>query len=194
MVGSEGTPGHRPAPPLRVGVTGHRHLADADGVAREVDRVLDRLVTVHTASALTAVSSLAEGADRIVAKRVLARQGTLDVVLPLDRDDYATDFADEASRHDFLRLLDAAESVSSSARQESREAAYENAGREVLARCDVLLALWDGGPPRGRGGTAQLVTEAQAIGKPVEVVHVERAGVSERSGVPERSGDAPTPA
>lgn len=186
MTGSHGPDAGARA--LRVGVTGHRHLADADAAAREVDRVLDRLVAAQGADVLTAVSSLAEGADRIVAKRVLARQGTLDVVLPLDRDDYAADFADDASRHDFLRLLDAADSVSSSPRQESREAAYEHAGREVLARCDVLLALWDGEPSRGRGGTAQLVTEARAVGRPVEVVHVERAGSVERS------GDAPTPA
>lgn len=192
MTGSDETPGHGPA--LRVGVTGHRHLADAEAVARDVDRVLDRLVTSRDATVLTAVSSLAEGADRVVAKRVLARQGTLDAVLPLDRDDYATDFADDASRHDFLRLLDAADSVSSSPRQESREAAYEHAGREVLARCDVLLALWDGEPSRGRGGTAQLVTEARAIGKPVEVVRVERAVPVEMAAPVERSGDASTPA
>ena len=169
---------------LRVGVTGHRHLAEPDKAAHEVDGVLDRLVEAHGVDVLVAVSSLAEGADRIVAKRVLARpHGTLHVVLPLDRDDYATDFADDASRHDFLRLLDAAESVSSSPRQESREAAYEHAGRALLDRSDVLLALWDGRPSRGRGGTAQLVTEARALGKPVEVIHVERADPVERAGV-----------
>src|SRR5919206_71542 len=32
--------------------------------------------------------------------------------------------------------------------------AYEVAGRHVVTRCDVLLALWNGQPGRGRGGTA----------------------------------------
>ena len=63
---------------LRVGVTGHRHLAAPTEVAREVDEALDLLeAEIHPSAPvpLAAVSSLAEGADRIVAERVLARPG-----------------------------------------------------------------------------------------------------------------------
>jgi hypothetical protein len=31
------------------------------------------------------------------------------------------------------------------------------AGRGTVAHCDVLLAVWDGRPPRGRGGTGEVV-------------------------------------
>ena len=157
---------------LHVGVTGHRHLASPDTVARDVDAVLDRL----DASSLTAVSSLAEGADRIVARRILARAGgSLHAVLPLEPDDYRTDFAGSHAQDEFDVLLSQAVTVSLSPRQETREAAYEHAGRAVLDSCDVLLALWDGQPARGRGGTAQLVAEATALGKHVEIIPVERA-------------------
>ncbi len=158
---------------LRVGVTGHRRLADPSAVARAVDDVLDRLTAQHPVD-LVAVSSLAEGADRLVVDRVLTRGGTLHAVLPLAPDDFATDFADASSRDEFTRLLGAASTVECSPSQESRQAAYEHAGRTVLAFCDVLLALWDGGPARGRGGTAELVAEARACGRPVEVITVER--------------------
>ncbi len=49
----------------------------------------------------------------------------------------------------------------------SREAAYAGAGRAVLDRCDVLIALWDGLPARGLGGTAELVVEARARALPL---------------------------
>src|SRR5687767_3786662 len=120
---------------LRVGVTGHRHLATPDAVARDVDLVLGSL----DAEQLVAVSSLAEGADRIVAERVLARPGgSLHAVLPLEPADYAADFTAPESRDEFTRLLESAAEVTLSPRQESREAAYEYAGRAVLKGCDVL--------------------------------------------------------
>jgi hypothetical protein len=162
---------------LRVGVSGHRALADPHGVADEVDRALDRL-TADPATELVVVSGLAEGADRIVAERVLARPGArLEAVLPLPPDDYETDFAGEESRREFRALLGAADRVTvvpPDPADPSREAAYARAGTATLAGCDVLLALWDGGPSRGRGGTAEVVAEGRAAGRPVQVIHVER--------------------
>ena len=43
-----------------------------------------------------------------------------------------------------------------------------------MARCDVLLAIWDGEPARGEGGTGQIVAEAIEAGLPV--VWVDLAG------------------
>ena len=161
---------------LWVGVSGHRLLADPAAVAAAVDRVLDRLCSGGPTP--VAVSSLAEGADRIVASRVLARGGRLEAVLPLPADDYATDFRDPGSRAEFAALLAAADPVTvvpADATDPSREASYARAGSAVLDRCDVLLALWDGAPARGRGGTAEVVAAARAAGRRVEVVTVERA-------------------
>lgn len=160
---------------MRVGVSGHRLLADPSAVAAAVDQALDRVGAGHD---LVAVSSLAEGADRIVAARVLARGGRLEVVLPLPADDYATDFADAGSRDEFAALVAVADRVSvvpPDPADPSREAAYARAGSAVLDACDVLLALWDGAPAHGRGGTAEVVAEARDAGRRVEVITVERA-------------------
>ena len=162
---------------LRVGVSGHRALADPEGVADRVDRALDRLVA-GTSSALVVVSGLAEGADRIVARCVLARPGgRLEAVLPLPADDYETDFADERSRREFRELLGLADRVTvvpPDPADPAREAAYARAGAATVAGCDVLLALWDGRPAQGRGGTAEVVALGRAAGRRVEVVHVHR--------------------
>jgi hypothetical protein len=160
---------------LRVGVSGHRLLADPAAVAVSVDRVLDRLALGLD---VVAVSSLAEGADRIVAARVIARGGRLEAVLPLPSDDYARDFVDAGSRAEYADLLATADPVTvvpPDPADPSREAAYARAGSAVLDACDVLLALWDGAPARGRGGTAEVVAEARAAGRRVEIVTVERA-------------------
>ena len=160
-----------------MGVTGHRDLARPDDVAAEVDAVLDRLVG-GTYQKVVAVSGLAEGADRLVARRVLARGGRLVALLPLEPADYIADFADAESVREFGDLLGAADEheVITGAPSDdwTREAAYERAGHAMLDRCDVLLALWDGEKGRGRGGTAEMVFEAGLIGRRCEVITVER--------------------
>lgn len=167
---------------LRVGVSGHRLLADPARVADDVDAALDRLAASRPARQLVAVSNLAEGADRIVARRVLARPGGhLEAILPLEADDYARDFADETSRQEFNDLLVAADQVTVipvDPTDPGREGSYARAGHAVVAASDVLLALWDGGGARGRGGTAEVVADARAMGVPVEVVAVERRAVA----------------
>jgi hypothetical protein len=42
-----------------------------------------------------------------------------------------------------------------------REGTYAEAGRVTVERCDALLAIWDGAPSRGVGGTADAVAEAR---------------------------------
>lgn len=154
----------------RVGVTGHRALAEPDDVRRRVDAFLDA-----QGAPLVAVSSLAEGADRLVAQAVLDRGGRLEVPLPLEQTDYETDFADAASVAEFRRLLAAAATVTTVPPSATREDAYAAAGAAVLDGADVVLALWDGEPGRGRGGTAEVVATARARGLDVVVLTVTRA-------------------
>ena len=157
---------------VRVGVTGHRSIDDVDAVMTSVDDVLDRLPE----GPIEVWSSLAEGADRLVVERVLRRSGSrLVAVLPHDAEDYADDFGESAGEFD--ELLAAADHVVVVARQSTREAAYEAAGRAVVDGSDVLLALWDGEESRGQGGTAEIVEYARERGVTVEVVTVRRAAV-----------------
>jgi hypothetical protein len=48
--------------------------------------------------------------------------------------------------------------------------AYEAAGLAVLSQADIVLAVWDRGLPRGRGGSAEMVAEAARVGLPIIVV------------------------
>jgi hypothetical protein len=169
---------------VRVGVSGHRLLPDdreAELVAA-VDGILAELGDPGTV-----VSSIAEGADRLVAWRGLRRPGwELLVVLPMAPDDYAVDFATAVSRDEFTRLLDAATEIDQVPAQPDRVTAYLAAGMRVLERSDVLIAVWDGAPARGRGGTAEIVERARAGGRPVAWIHAGNDGPARTNVTKER--------
>ena len=50
-------------------------------------------------------------------------------------------------------------------------------GRATVAHCDILIAVWDGLPPRGRGGTGEVVQLALTRG--TAIIHVPLAPTSE---------------
>jgi len=157
---------------VAVGVSGHRSLAEIDKVRAGIDAALARIESSFGPTRLTIVSALAEGADRLVVERALLRRGVrLVVVLPLPPRDYVRDFKTVASRAQFQALLHRADEVLKAPRAPSRQAAYAAAGRAVLDRCDVLLAVWDGRAARGEGGTGQMVVEARARGLAIAWVH-----------------------
>jgi hypothetical protein len=168
---------------LRAGVTGHRFIDQQDPLLAEAIRdVLDllrsrcRRGTEATPVSLVVVSALAEGADRMVAREALTRGSGLEVVLPLPCEDYLTDFESETSKSEFRGLLGQASAVTELAASGTRDQAYERAGRAIVDRSDVLLALWDGHAAQGRGGTAEIVAYARRRGVPVVHLPVQRIG------------------
>lgn len=157
-----------------IGVTGHRILTEIDKIEAGVWKGLDHIEKAYPGQSLTLLSPLAEGADCIVARQILARpQARLIVPLPLPQADYLTDFESAESREEFLRLLKRAAEVIELPAAPTRNAAYEAVGHHVIDRCDVLIAIWDGQSAQGQGGTGEMVARARAQGKPVVIV---RAG------------------
>ncbi len=158
---------------VRVGVTGHRQLPDDPALTARVSWTLQRIQQLTRASPATsvqlaAVSPLAEGADRLIAHQVLQTPGgTLEVPLPLPQSDYRVDFSSEESRRQFDALLAQAGQVVALPPAGTREEAYDQAGHYVVDWCDVLIALWDGHPARGQGGTADVVARARERGLPL---------------------------
>jgi hypothetical protein len=159
---------------LRIGVTGHRALRDPAAVRDRVDSRLNELCAGQ--DPVTVVSALAEGADRLVVDQVLLRpHAVLEVILPVAAADYLADFADTDSARAFAGYVGAARSVVvAPGPSEPRDGAYERAGRAIADSVDVLLALWDGAPGAGRGGTAEIVDYALRRGVRVEIVPTER--------------------
>jgi hypothetical protein len=173
---------------LTVGVTGHRleaiPAAERAAVAARIAHVLEQIeaealalhrreqhVFAPAPPAFTLVSPLAEGADQMAAEAALARGWQLQAVLPFDRDTYVADFNDEDSRARFHQLVAAATcTLELPGDPHDRLEAYVMAGRGTVAHCDILIAVWDGLPPRGRGGTGEIVELAIARG--AAIVHL----------------------
>ena len=173
---------------LTVGVTGHRleaiPAAERAGVEARIADVLTQIeaeakalhereqeLFSRQAPLFTLVSPLAEGADQMAAEAALALGWQLQVVLPFDRASYGADFNDDDSARRFHKLLEAA-SCTLELPGDPRDPleAYVMAGRGTVAHCDILIAVWDGLPPRGRGGTAEVVELALARG--TAIVHL----------------------
>ncbi|HEY1169312.1 MAG TPA: RyR domain-containing protein [Candidatus Limnocylindrales bacterium] len=158
--------------PLRIGVTGHRVLAETDLVMGGIEKALARIEAGHPGRSLVVVSSLAEGADRLVAEAVLRRPGArLEAILPLSKFDYLNDFAWPDSKEEFLRFLARTDDVVELPARASRDEAYAAANDRVLDGVDVLVAVWDGNDAQGQGGTAQVVARARARRVPLAWVH-----------------------
>jgi hypothetical protein len=74
------------------------------------------------------------------------------------------------ARADYDDLISAASNVERLPFVESTEEAHMAAGQALVDRSELVLAVWDGAPARGFGGTADIVAYAHQRGVPVEVV------------------------
>jgi len=158
---------------VAVGVSGHRDLTDLAAVSNAVDKALNKILTTFGGNSLQVISPLVEGADRVVAWRSMANYSVhLVVPLPLEMSDYMLDFKSISSKAEFITLLEQADQIIELPAEDTREACYLAAGMYTLDHSDVLIAVWDGEPARGIGGTAEIVVEARRRGMPLAWVQV----------------------
>jgi hypothetical protein len=157
---------------LRIGVSGHRFLSELDHLRQSVDAALNRLAAAFPGRPFSVLSSLAEGADRLVAGRTLLWPGArLVAVLPLTRDLYLADFVTRESHLEFESFLARASETIELPARENRDECYEAAGEYIVHHCDALFAIWDGQRPQGRGGTGAIVERARVLALPLVWVH-----------------------
>lgn len=120
------------------------------------------------------VSPLADGADQMAAEIALELGFELHAVLPFPRGSYRETLGQGDARDRFDSLLQQAGCVLELPGSESDQLdAYVMAGRATVSHCDILIAVWDGLPPRGRGGTGDVVQLAVVNGTPVVHVPIE---------------------
>ena len=173
---------------LSVGVTGHRADMIPDDAATALrERIREILMLVASAGADLLdrerdcfaqgpcqhrfVSPVADGADQIAAEVALDLGWELQVVLPFERAKYRSSLANHGARERFDALIErSAGLLELPGDPDDSLDAYVMTGRATVAHCDLLIAVWDGRPPRGRGGTGEVVQFALARG--TAIVHV----------------------
>jgi hypothetical protein len=141
---------------MRIGITGHQRLKEParwDWVKQELDRLLSSLTLP-----LIGVTSLAIGADQLFANAVLRHGGSLEIVVPFAG--YEFTFHEERDRQEYTRLLQQALKKEVLEKYGSDEEAYLASGKRMVDQSELLIAVWDGRPATGLGGTGDVVSYA----------------------------------
>jgi hypothetical protein len=151
---------------MRVGVTGHQRLEEPANwawVKQELDRLLLTL-----SPPLIGITSLALGADQLFANAVLVHGGSLEIIIPFAR--YEFTFSEGHDREEYVGLLQRATIVDVLEKHDAHEQAYFAAGKMMVDRSELVIAVWDGKPAAGLGGTGDVVGYAMQQGK--TAIHV----------------------
>ncbi|MGW2721621.1 hypothetical protein [Streptomyces sp. NPDC001492] len=148
-------------------VTGHMDLTE-DSVPLVRNALREALKPYAAEGSLVGVSCIAKGSDSIFAEVVLDLGGSLVAVIPSK--DYRQNKVKPDHAATFDRPIDAADKVLVLDNETANRAAYEDANRTMLQHAERLVAVWNGEPPSGKGGTADTVLEARDAGLPVDVV------------------------
>jgi hypothetical protein len=151
-----------------IGITGHSNIDEPS-----VTLVREALMSELAGSAdqrLTGVTCLGAGADQIFAEVVLDLGGSLEVVVPSA--DYFDRISDAAARERCDKYLAAASAIHNMPYATAGSAAYLAASKDLVDRCDQLIAVWDGSLD---SGTGQAVAYARQENRDVRVLWPENA-------------------
>lgn len=183
--------------PLVIGATGHRDLRDENlpALEREVREAIKRLKRDYLhddkETPLIVLSSLAEGADRLIARVAMQLGAKLIAPLPMEPAEYRRDFEaglKPGAAEEFDRLKGQAlaapvmrfaeGNTPENVREESRRALqYREVGLFIVRHCHVLIALWNGEEhDPAIGGTAEVVS-FKRDGIPLDVARSARASL-----------------
>jgi hypothetical protein len=157
--------------PFLVGVVGHRDLvaAEVPQIRAAVDDVLRRLCEAYPDVTPTLLTSMADGADLLVAEVAADLNIPIIAVLPLTHDQCRADLESDEARAVFDRIYarserlevilpqnGAADDIALSA-AEKRDLQFQRAGALVATYSALLIAIWDGRDTGHAAGTARVV-------------------------------------
>ncbi|MGI5454551.1 hypothetical protein ACQEWB_15505 [Streptomyces sp. CA-249302] len=158
----------RPAEPTRIGVTGHRILP-----AAVLPSVREGIRKLLSGADLEALTSLAAGADQLFADIALDEGVQVTAVIPgMNGTEYESHLGDAETRAGYRRLLGSCGTRVDMPLEPTHEQAYFAAGCWIVDHCDLLIAVWDGRPALGPGGTGDVVEYARHAGVAVVVLWV----------------------
>jgi hypothetical protein len=147
-----------------VGITGHQRLEPPEAWQWVTAAVRAELAQMPPP--LVGVTSLAIGADQVFAVLVLELGGAIHAVIPFADIERSFSPEDLPVYRDLIKHAE----VEILRTPGSDEDAYLAAGRRVVDQTDTIIAVWNGEPAKGKGGTADIVAYARERGVPL--IHV----------------------
>jgi hypothetical protein len=158
---------------MRIGITGHQRLPDLS-VWKWVEIAMDARLNVMPAP-LIAVSSLAIGADQLLSRLVLQRGGELIAILPYEGIERSFSTEDVVAYRELVSKAKV-ETLSTPGSDEDR---YLAAGQRVVNLSDLVFAVWNGEPAKGKGGTADIIEYARSMNRRLVIFNPSVHSVSE---------------
>ena len=177
---------------FNIAVTGHRFIPDDLNLHHAIRQVLRGILECHATKDIFLFSALAEGSDQLVARISLEFQGiSLCVPLPKAEDDYLEDFASDAGRESFHKLLSTAAKIIYLSTSDEGQSDYEYLGNYLVTQSDVLIALWNGVYNQKKGGTGEVVKAALQARKSVYWIYCpnEKVGANNKHKGHKQIGD-----
>lgn len=158
---------------LRIGFSGHQHIGDEAAtafVARSIRELLKKYQqqAQQQEQILIVYSSLAIGSDQLFIQTALELNILFEAVIPCAQ--YETIFPSNAAIDEYNQLLHHAHKVHKLPVFECTDESYLAAGRWIVDHSDLVLLVWNGLPPRGRGGTGDTASYARLVKRPY--VHI----------------------
>lgn len=172
---------------LAIGFTGHRKLPDEARCREAIRRVLLEW-RAKTPGVIYGVTSAAAGGDLLFAETCLELNLPIRIFLPVPKEKFREDF-DELSWERAESVFTKALSVEVTGAGEKLTERYYECGIETVQQSQLLLALWDGEPSQGLGGTADMVHFAREQERPVIWIHSVTCAVQNFNAGPEILND-----
>lgn len=150
---------------MKVGITGHQDLGSNETIEWTKIALKD---AVSNNTIDLGITCLARGADQMYAEVLLEHQTPYIAIIASK--DYEETFKEPSSLKNYKRLLKSALEVKILEHDKASEQAFYDAGKMLVEIADFLIAVWDGKPARGLGGTADIVK--YAIENKKQVIHI----------------------
>jgi hypothetical protein len=154
---------------VAIGFTGHRNLPDESKSRACILKFLQDFKS-KTDKTVYGVCSTAAGGDLLFAESCIQIGLPIRILLPAPKEQFREDF-DEQTWSRAESVMQRAISVEVIGSGETKEERYYECGVETVQQTQMLLALWDGMPSQGLGGTADVFTFAKYQERPVVWIH-----------------------
>jgi|GEM_PF-6872501 len=166
-----------------IGITGHRALSDIQKkkVRPVVKKALQNIMFIELErspdTTFVALTPLAEGADHLFADVAMELAIPLQVLLPFEKEKYLEGFSSDERRAEFHATYNVVDAGSKRelnilGSSEPNEL-FMKLGYEVVNKTDYLIAIWNEKKGKGKGGTADTVTQAMNLKKDLLLINPE---------------------
>jgi len=150
---------------MKAGITGHQNIGNPETVVWVAENLKQALAQYRIQHGFT---SLAIGADQLFAEILGEHHIPYTAVLPCR--EIEKTFQTPAHLENYRRLLQNAAARETLNFTEPAEIAFFEAGKRVVDLADLVIAVWNGQPAKGLGGTGDAVK--YALSRKKSVLHI----------------------